>query len=480
MRDSDSHIIRKTSVNFKFNGLTEGLSLQQDVSEWSRTVLASAIDSALSSYDNSEEIILIDKIQLDIDLGTTTDWKSGFGENIIRQLKEKLSDKIFMPQKDVTIKSASASFADILLYYLKFGILPWNAYFNNAAEFKSELGNWINNATSSEIKKVLLSLNDESSFSRLTGILNEEGFKLIVSVFSGDPGNKIALIINEIKSIIRDMTKEISLQKKLLQEYIEIHLKDSVAAYPESVLFFVVADWSNKIALKYDIDLSAFDARKLSNPEIVAILRKLQKDIFSGQEIKKDKLKLPPERPKNEAVKLKVSTKNALIGELREGVFIYNAGAVIIAPFLSALFSRTGLLKNDEIASESTALSTLNYCISGNATPVEFELLLLKILCGLPPEEAVEMASLEDENIIREADEMLKSVIEHWSVLKDTSINGLREAFLQRNGKLFFSEDQWWLFVEQKPYDMLLEQLPWNISMIKLPWMSHILRTQWV
>jgi hypothetical protein len=33
---------------------------------------------------------------------------------------------------------------------------------------------------------------------------------------------------------------------------------------------------------------------------------------------------------------------------------------------------------------------------------------------------------------LAEADEMLLSVIEHWTVLKNTSVRGLREAFLQR------------------------------------------------
>ena len=75
---------------------------------------------------------------------------------------------------------------------------------------------------------------------------------------------------------------------------------------------------------------------------------------------------------------------------------------------------------------------------------------------------------------------MLGSVIEHWVILKNTSIEGLRESFLQRNGKLTFANNEWLLQVEQKPYDMLLQSLPWNIGIIKLAWMRNILKTEWI
>ena len=81
---------------------------------------------------------------------------------------------------------------------------------------------------------------------------------------------------------------------------------------------------------------------------------------------------------------------------------------------------------------------------------------------------------------MKEADEMLQSLIEYWSVLKNTSVDGLRESFLKRSGKLSLKNKQWLLQIEQRSYDMLLQQLPWSISMIKLPWMANLLVTEWV
>jgi hypothetical protein len=179
---------------------------------------------------------------------------------------------------------------------------------------------------------------------------------------------------------------------------------------------------------------------------------------------------------------IKFSDENSavLIKELTEGVFIHNAGAVIIASFLPALFSRTGILTDNTIRDLNQALSLVHYCITGSKSPVEFDLLLPKILLGIEPETVFDPDIFPDEKQISEADEMLASIVEYWDVLKDTTIDGLREAFLQRKGKLTFNNEEWFLIVEQKPYDMLLEQLPWNISMIKLPWMRNLLRTQWI
>jgi hypothetical protein len=104
---------------------------------------------------------------------------------------------------------------------------------------------------------------------------------------------------------------------------------------------------------------------------------------------------------------------------------------------------------------------------------------LYKILCGLPQTQAVNTRIRLEAKQKEEAGELLRSVIEFWKVLKDTSADALRASFLQRNGKLLRVNKEWKLMVEQKPYDMLLQQLPWSIQMIKLSWMDELVRTEW-
>jgi hypothetical protein len=77
------------------------------------------------------------------------------------------------------------------------------------------------------------------------------------------------------------------------------------------------------------------------------------------------------------------------------------------------------------------------------------------------------------------ADTLLQAAIDHWAVLGKTSPDGLREVFLQRDGKLIKEGHSWKLSVEQKAQDILLDKLPWNLSLIKLPWMKEILKVEW-
>jgi hypothetical protein len=78
-----------------------------------------------------------------------------------------------------------------------------------------------------------------------------------------------------------------------------------------------------------------------------------------------------------------------------------------------------------------------------------------------------------------EVENMLSTVISHWSVLKGTSPDGLREGFLIREGTLLHKDDDWFLQVERSAIDALLKDLSWTIGFIKLPWMKKMIRTYW-
>ncbi len=74
---------------------------------------------------------------------------------------------------------------------------------------------------------------------------------------------------------------------------------------------------------------------------------------------------------------------------------------------------------------------------------------------------------------------MLKAIIGNWAVIGSTSIQGLRESFLQRNGWLQRKEEGWHLKVEPKGIDVLLDQLPWSFAIIKHPWMTQAIHVEW-
>lgn len=162
------------------------------------------------------------------------------------------------------------------------------------------------------------------------------------------------------------------------------------------------------------------------------------------------------------------------------GVFVENAGLVLLHPFLAMLFKHLELTHDNTILDPDKALFLLHFAATGTTEAQEWELVVPKVLCGLPLDYAaptrVELTSAAK----TEVEELLKSVVEHWGALGNTTPDGLRDGFLRRKGRLSDSGDTYILKVEQLGYDMLLEQLPWGIGMIKLPWNQRLLRTEWV
>jgi hypothetical protein len=162
------------------------------------------------------------------------------------------------------------------------------------------------------------------------------------------------------------------------------------------------------------------------------------------------------------------------------GIFIDNAGLILLHPFLPTLLTALEAAKDGKITHPDKALLALHFAATGETSAPEWVLTLPKILCGIPLDRpAWRNADLNDIDKA-EIEQMLQTVIAHWSALGNTSVEGLRESFLQRKGRLTEGTETWTLTVEQQAYDLLLEQLPWGIGMVKLTCMNKPLYTEWV
>jgi contractile injection system tape measure protein len=165
-------------------------------------------------------------------------------------------------------------------------------------------------------------------------------------------------------------------------------------------------------------------------------------------------------------------------------VAVDHAGLVLIHPFLPRLFERAGIAQTAprSIAPEALprAAALLAYAARGDDDPREFELGLIKVLLGLRPDTTLLVpAGLVSDADRIEIDDLLHSVVEHWQVLKHTSIGGLRTSFLQRQGLLADIDAAWRLRVEPHGFDVLLHHLPWALSTTTLPWMTKPIVTEW-
>jgi hypothetical protein len=163
-------------------------------------------------------------------------------------------------------------------------------------------------------------------------------------------------------------------------------------------------------------------------------------------------------------------------------LFINNAGLIILAPYMGVLFERCGLTNNGTFKdneAEFKAIQLLDYAVTGETISGEHDLILQKILCGIPVQNPIDISveiSTDQKAIV---DDLLVAITQQWPGLENSTIDSLRGSFLIRDGKLEEMEDSIYLKVEQKPFDVLLDRIPWNISSIKLSWMPKLLKVIW-
>ena len=163
-------------------------------------------------------------------------------------------------------------------------------------------------------------------------------------------------------------------------------------------------------------------------------------------------------------------------------IYVANGGLVLIAPYIGRLFTRLALTEKGEFIDEQArekALHLLQYIAYGREGALEFQLGLNKILCGMKTTTPLShrlVLTHEDKDT---ADGLLTGVIQNWTGLGNTSNDGLRQTFLQREGVITLEKEAWKLRIQPKAFDVLLDSLPWSFGVIKLPWMERVMHVEW-
>ncbi|MEL6558852.1 MAG: contractile injection system tape measure protein [Bacteroidota bacterium] len=165
-----------------------------------------------------------------------------------------------------------------------------------------------------------------------------------------------------------------------------------------------------------------------------------------------------------------------------EEAWINNAGLVLIWPFLPTLFKGLEWMEGNEFKSEELqhkAVWFLQFLVTGAVEADESELVLNKLLAGLKAETPVPAENHLSDEELKEGEHLLEVVIQNWSVLKGTSVDGFRATFLRKEGLMKKDFTGWKLHVERSTMDVLLEKLPWSYSVIKLPWVTEMIFVEW-
>ena len=477
-------------------------------------VLPQQMDTVFSSMISGEEVVRIERIQLDLGRISTQNFEREFQEKVILQLRKQLTIVLEHRKNDVGeegVRSASAeSVLEAFLFFLRNGVLPWWQEKIDMPEWEKKIWSAAESIGAERLSAVTedarkspvaaerfaLQLSDEFKFlwfEKISGISAvrigrwKEAFKKIKealeindsfqwqkqfwqSSFEVLPGemNEEQVLADiafdfftawlkedHSKQSVRDIHQLFSVRKEIIRGFI------TDPSVEVSIIATVVMNWLSEYSEK--------DKSEILRDELLSSEHREDQLMREQEQIKY------PEKP----VEFK---KKSVDKKLHDAIFISNAGLIILHPFIEMLFSEFKLL--DEFGylkgeSVSKAVHILQYLCTGKEDAAEFDLVLNKLLCGILIGEPVER------NVILSGEEraacaqLLESVIKHWSVLKNTSPAALQNTFLQRRGKIEFRDDTWWLKVEQKTEDILLDRLPWSISRIRLRWMKHWIRVEW-
>lgn len=202
-----------------------------------------------------------------------------------------------------------------------------------------------------------------------------------------------------------------------------------------------------------------------------------ENDAANRQELRED-----PKSTSN--VKEDVNSKLKKTNEEEDGdaLFVNDGGLILLHPFLVQLFENCAWVADKKFASvpaQTMAVYALHYLATRKLVALEHELIFPKLLAGIEFETPLEPVDPLNDSERDACDELLSEVIKHWRAIGNTSPSGLREAYLQRSGKLSHIHSGWHLNLEHKTLDILLNRLPWGISVVKLPWMPEMLTVTW-
>ena len=480
-------IIRKQKFNIKTNSAQLALQVREKVNDALQYNLLDVYDQVFNSIEfEGADNFFINKISLN--LGSCT--KSRLTENLPLLVKNALVQYLHHPgspkeiiqpeqKKEQEIITFDIDERAALLHYLHHGIYP--RWFT--APHFMEPGAIVNSIKTEEIpallQEVMLLQKNTSSISgasmrkRFIQLLSantiEEVLKALIDM------QPLSACRNTLHILQGDVFTNwfgsiFSLSSEAVKkEWIDLLLKFFRVEDGQDI----AATFAENFISKPGVSINPVEDLPFSNipPEIQSALLKAidaianekDKDDFTGHSIKNN-----------------LSKQTKTLGA--EGIYISNAGLIILHPFLIPLFQAIGLLNNKHhffISHEAACKATvvLHYLQYANTSYEEHQMAFNKMLCGIDLETALPAGIELSSRDIDKCDKLLETVIKYWEGLKDAGVATLQEIFIRRKGELTFKQNELFLQVEQHAADVLIGGLPWGISTIKLPWLQHIIHT---
>jgi hypothetical protein len=366
------------------------------------------------------------------------------------------------------------------LFFLKTGRLPWWSEKSGELLHEQNLTEILQADPECQYRLISLIRENNSALERLlnqfslqfifqgifahTGIQNEFAKEALPGKIIGLLQNFVEKKKSDHQTISQPLLKFI---KKIIRQIIS-----NKGVFTVMLLRNIFDEFTTATTLQNTNDLLEFKI----------LFDEISQEIKSLAQIIQPDTDFPETEKTSTNIQKEISKKQKKLEVEEGGIFVDNAGLVLLHPFFDSFFKDFGLLaegKFKDSESQTIAVHLLHYLATKQECAAEYELVMEKFLCGWDADLPIAREVTLSKEMKDESETLLKAAIKHWSALKNTSPDGLREGFLQREGKLILNDFQDRLIVESKAQDVLLSYLPWGYSIFKLAWMKGALYIEW-
>ncbi|MBC7947048.1 MAG: hypothetical protein H7Y42_04150 [Chitinophagaceae bacterium] len=512
------HIIKKQMVELTISNRKHAFRLQQLVSEHYWRDMVRVIAKAFDEATGEEEILQVDKLEIDLGRISEKDIMKGrWTEVLFKKITEKLKELKHapVPGMNVSIVLNAIGVADQWLFYMLRGFLPWNV---KAIDLKWHVQ--VLQAFATEhaaiVKLRNAILNHPNMVTRIVRQHGEDFVVALLEAITAKDQKELPEVVDELIKVIcfleeenqvRSTSKAYHLKERLWQqvlllaarrqgrftrrEFVETLFRSGYIPLRAEIVLPIELLTSGRLTGEILGELLSIQSRKQEGGEETESAGSTE--VEDENSVKKKMKKTDPADGKSdlglESIYGKDSPENMDRkglndpGHLRdEAIYVQHAGVILLHSFLKPFFHNLGLLNKNyfiDAQSRERAVFLIYFLATGKLKAEEHELVIEKLLCGYPLQMPVHREVVLNDNEIREAAELLGNVIRHWKILKNTSVDGLRESFLLRPGKLGDGKDGPVLQVERSSIDVLLDDIPWNYTLIQLAWRKDLIRVEW-
>lgn len=501
----ESAIIRKQKFKVKTSDPGLALNLRKKIQDQLDSDIIPALEKAFKGVIPMEAVLEINKISINLGKISYKNFEKHFSELLAFKLEKELS-RIMKKHYDLNQLPEKANYFDndkaeikkhnqkdyhfkALLHYLDEGVFPWAYEKMLAKKAPSEI---LLNTTGAEFKSITAqALEDSNSFFRLIEICPEERLKDFLEIV-------LSLIENrDVREIIRFFLLNLNVVVQRLQvENKQVYQVLLKFAYTYDRKSIGGSQLLERLVLLFK-KLSSTSGT-ITNEKVYELLYYLIKNEYEDDGAGKIHLSKGVYRTIKDFIadhqEMDIS-QEPLAEELAErkkekgikfpdkGIYINNAGIIILHPFLEALFKELQLIneKHEFVSDDKRykAAVVLNYLFEGKDDYKEWEMAFNKILCNIPVDSVLPHDILLSAAEKEECSVLLNTVVSYWEALKNTSAEAMQETFFKREGKISVGEKSWLLQIEHKTVDILVQKIPWGVGVVKFTWLDKPIFVEW-